>query len=589
MVWLSCNVSNELMEGCMLSKLTVRGRMYLIIGMTLFMFMVNAQFAWLNINKVKNIGLEKTHTAMLDAQKSKIQVATHSMALALAAALKDTETSEEQVEAIRRFINPVRYENDNSGYFFVFKGTVGVAIGPNQNLQGKNLDDLKDENGVYFIRELAQKARSGGGGVDYFWTKPDGVKEKKITYAEPVKGTDYWVGTGFYTGQIDTFIESTRTEMTDVVERRSYYMIGTVGFIFLLITLVSVYIIHGIVVALRGMIDNFKDISQGEGDLTKRVPVNGKDELSELGRYFNDFLEKLQAIIVKISQNSGSVDSSSSELLVIAKEMQKNSGVTSEQADKVTSSAEEMTLNLTGVAKAVEDSNHNAAMVAAASEEMSATINEIAENSAKARTISDVAVEQSKNASERIAELGRAAEKIGRVTETITDISEQTNLLALNATIEAARAGGAGKGFAVVANEIKELAKQTAEATQDIKKNIDGVQHTTESTVESISEISNVINQVNDIVAGIATAVEEQSVATSEIANSITRTSTGIQEVSENVNQSSVVSNEISQDIEGVNEAATELSTSSNRIKERAEGLSDLSFQLTEIVNSFKV
>ena len=206
---------------------------------------------------------------------------------------------------------------------------------------------------------------------------------------------------------------------------------------------------------------------------------------------------------------------------------------------------------------------------------MSATINEIAENSEKARSISDQAVQQAKTASMKISELGRAADKIGKAIETIAEISEKTNLLALNATIEAARAGEAGKGFSVVANEIK--------------ANIEGAQTTTESTVITIDEISKVINQVNDIVAGIATAVEEQSAATSEIADSISRTSSGIQEVNQHVSHSSVVAEEITRKIHEVNEASSELSDNGNQIQKRAEDLNALSHQLSEIVNRFKV
>ncbi len=175
------------------------------------------------------------------------------------------------------------------------------------------------------------------------------------------------------------------------------------------------------------------------------------------------------------------------------------------------------------------------------------------------------------------------------MTEVITEISEQTNLLALNATIEAARAGEAGKGFAVVANEIKELAKLTAESTAEIKSKIDGIQSSAEGTVNQILQISKVINDVSDIVSTIATAVEEQSVTTKEIANNVVQVSEGVQEVTENVAQTSQVSVEVAKDIAEVNQAAHEMADNSSQVNDSSEELSGLAEQLLEAVGKFKV
>ena len=185
-------------------------------------------------------------------------------------------------------------------------------------------------------------------------------------------------------------------------------------------------------------------------------------------------------------------------------------------------------------------------------------------------------------------ELGKAADQINKVTETITEISEQTNLLALNATIEAARAGEAGKGFAVVANEIKELAKQTAAATVDIKTKIPGVQEATGVTVKEINEIGEVITDVDKIVATIAAAVEEQTATTKEIAQNVHQASQGIAEVNENVAQSSTVSAEIASDIATVNSSANEMSQASGQVKVSAEELSGIADRLKEMMAKFK-
>jgi methyl-accepting chemotaxis protein len=356
-----------------------------------------------------------------------------------------------------------------------------------------------------------------------------------------------------------------------------------------LITAIIVFFAaRSIVRPINAAVAGLKDIAQGEGDLTMRLEDSGKDEVGELARWFNTFIEKLQGIIKDIAGGVETLSSSSTELSAISEQMTQGIQNVTEKSTTVSAAAEEMSANMNNVAAAMEQSATNTNMVATASEEMSSTIGEIAQNAEKARGISDEASHKATNASTNMDQLGKAANSIGKVIETITDISEQVNLLALNATIEAARAGEAGKGFAVVANEIKELAKQTAEATQDIKDKIEGIQGTTSTTVGQITEITQVIKDVNEVVANIATAVEQQSAATKEIANNVAQASTGIQEVNENVNQSSSVSGEISQDIADVSTSMNEMSTSSGQVNLSAQELSKLSENLKNMVDQFK-
>ena len=340
---------------------------------------------------------------------------------------------------------------------------------------------------------------------------------------------------------------------------------------------------------VNAMVDGLKDIAQGEGDLTKRLEEGDRDELGDLATWFNTFMEKLQGLMKEMAQNATSLGTASDTLAELSTGMSASAEDMSGKSDTVSAAVEEMSSNINNVAAAMEQSSTNVGVVAASAEEMSSTINEIAQNAEKARSISDGAVDTAKGASKQMDALGNAAAGVGKVVETITEISEQVNLLALNATIEAARAGDAGKGFAVVANEIKELAKQTSEATLDIKGKIANIQGSTDGAVSGINEISKVIQTINEIVATIASAVEEQSTATQEIANNIAQVSNGVQEVNENVSQSSSVASQISQDIGTVNHSAGEIASSSGQVQVSAEDLRQIAQKLRAVVGSFKV
>ncbi len=386
-------------------------------------------------------------------------------------------------------------------------------------------------------------------------------------------------------GSMESRLQTIVGEVNRSVLQLILVMVAAMGFTIFLTLGTSFYIIRG----LRKVVASMHDIAEGEGDLTKRLEARRGDEIGRIASSFNTFAEKIQSLIREIAGNAEILGSSSAELSAISGQMAVGSRDISEKAYTVASASEESSANTASVAASMEQATANLASVASATEEMSATIGEIASNSEKARAISSEAVHQTQSVSEVMRELGRAAREIGQVTETITSISAQTNLLALNATIESARAGAAGKGFAVVANEIKELARQTTSATEDIKGKIASIQASTGGAMEDIEKISDVIRQLGDIVSTIAAAIEEQSVVTRDVASNIAQASMGVQDSNERVAQTATVSQEISRDIARVNTTISEISRSGEQVQSSSMELSTLAGQLKELVGRFKV
>ena len=329
--------------------------------------------------------------------------------------------------------------------------------------------------------------------------------------------------------------------------------------------------------------------AMANGDFTTKLDVAQNDEIGHMATSLNTMVDQLSSMIRDIVGGVAALSSSSGELAAVSKQLTSSACDTSSRASTVAAAAEEMSANFHSVSAAMEQSSGNVQMVATAAEQMTATVSEIAQSTDKARAIAASAVQQSQLATGKMGALGESATKIGRVTQMINDISEQTNLLALNATIEAARAGDAGKGFAVVANEIKELARQTAAATGDIREQIEGMQTTTATTVTDIESISRIIAEISEVITGIATAVEEQSVTSSDIAGNISQASMGITEVNQNVAQASSVVADISRDIAGINQQSKQVGDASGQVQDSAQNLAALAVQLDKLMKQFKV
>jgi len=347
---------------------------------------------------------------------------------------------------------------------------------------------------------------------------------------------------------------------TNKAKRATRAMFAMCGFSLFLLLAVAMWVGFSITRPLDAFSRRFKAMAEAN-DLTARVDQERQDEIGQLGRCLNLFVEKVHDLLTEIAASAQHVSSASEELSATSQQITANSEETSVQA-KV-------------VSKATQQVSQNLQTVATGAEQMGVSIKEIAKNATEAAKVATSAVKVAETANATVSKLGDSSTEIGQVIKVITSIAQQTNLLALNATIEAARAGEAGKGFAVVANEVKELAKETAKATEDISNKIEAIQSDTKAAVDAIASISRVINQVNDISSTIATAVEEQNATTNEMSRNVAEAAQG--------------SGEITSNIAGVAEAAQSTSRGSADTQKAAQELVQMSAQLRALVAQFNL
>ncbi len=451
-----------------------------------------------------------------------------------------------------------------------------------QGMDQKMIKGAKPEKGVIFKPPRNEPAKD---------PEKNGEKEEKASTGDqssiyklyPVEVSDinqstyrYWVGLEY-------------TQAAHIENRLSVFKPLVITGVLLAGVIFLFFLLTWQIKPLEVVVDALRDIAKGEGDLTRRIRVKAKNEIGELARWFNAFVERLHQIVVEIGEDSNVVSGSSARLLDIAGDLDRGTKDLSDNSDSVAAASEQMSVSMNSVAAATEQASVNLDTVAGAAGDMRSGLETVTRDCSSARQVANDAAAQAEATSTRVGRLGESARDIGKVIEVITDIAEQTNLLALNATIEAARAGEAGRGFAVVANEIKDLADQTAGATLEIRTKITGIQDTTDETVADVQKITQIISQVSETVARIAASMEDQARAASQVVENIEQASAGIGEVNENIAQSSQASSEITRDVSGVNTIVAHITKGSSDMNSSARELSELAARLKKRVGEFKV
>jgi methyl-accepting chemotaxis protein len=364
--------------------------------------------------------------------------------------------------------------------------------------------------------------------------------------------------------QLATSAQSAELSAKTKAAQATRAMFAICGVALLILFLGSFVLLRTISLSLQRLIHMIQDIAEGEGDVTRRLDVSknlANDELGEISRLLNLFMDKLQGILRGVASDTRKLGIASRELLAASERITVDSKETSVQSNSASSITQKVTRNLQSVSTGAG--------------EMTVTIQSIAQNAKEAAKVAGAAVGSAQAADVTIAKLGESSAEIGVVVKVINSIAQQTNLLALNATIEAARAGEAGKGFAVVANEVKELAKQTGKATEDIGHRITAIQADTKSAVAAIGTVSGVINEINSISATIAAAVEEQSATTNEMTR--------------NASEAAAGAGEISTSIGGVTQSADGTLSRAQESQNAAQELASIAAHLNSLMRQFKI
>lgn len=539
---------------------------------------------------LRSQGQEEVERFRRDALTSKVSAVREQVetALSLLKPYADSGSSPEIKARARDMIGRIQF--GKTGYIFVI-GYDGICqvLTPKPAYVGTNRSGDKDSKGREFNREMLEAAKRGGDTVRWSFDKPGtNLNVDKIGYSKGFEPWHWMVGSGVYIDDIDSMVAVRQAEasrrVASLIVRMVLFSIAAL----LLVIGVSVLVPGKALFPLRGLQDKMSEISNGDADLRTRLPVTSSDEVGKVAESFNRFLGTLQGTVGQVGAVSKTLAATSEELSAMSASLAADGRTLSTGSKKVSVSVGQASGAMQGVSDSAASANSSVSTLAAAIEEMNASLHEVARTGQQELQCAVQAKGRSTSAKESMARLDVLVDGVGSILETIEQIAEQTKLLALNATIEAARAGETGKGFAVVAGEVKELAKQTTEATVEIQRKIEEVRKGGQEAVHAFSEVEAVIDEVHQLSQVVGSAVEEQSATVGEIAKTVGLVDREVGTIATKVREAARDLSESAKDLEEVDNGVSRFGDSVSQIDLAFHDLAKLAADLNTSASGFR-